>query len=75
MTLSTGFGRAFGYYDGFLFEVRSAALGDWTAVAGGGRYDGLPARLGGRAAAARSAAWCVPARLGRIGGGPMSELL
>jgi ATP phosphoribosyltransferase regulatory subunit len=48
MTLSTGFGRAFGYYDGFLFEVRSAALGDWASVAGGGRYDGLPARLGGK---------------------------
>jgi len=48
MTLSTGFGRAFGYYDGFLFEVRSAALGDWASVAGGGRYDSLPARLGGK---------------------------
>ena len=47
-TLSTGFGRAFGYYDGFLFEIRSAALGDWASVAGGGRYDGLPARLGGK---------------------------
>ena len=49
MTLSTGFGRAFGYYDGFLFEVRSTALGDWASVAGGGRYDSLPARLGGKA--------------------------
>jgi len=47
MTLSTGFGRAFGYYDGFLFEVRSTALGDDHSVAGGGRYDSLPARLGG----------------------------
>ncbi len=46
MTLATGFGRAFGYYDGVLFEVKSAALGD-AAVAGGGRYDALPARLGG----------------------------
>jgi len=49
MTLSTGFGRAFGYYDGFLFEVHSTALGDWASVAGGGRYDSLPARLGGKA--------------------------
>ena len=48
MTLSTGFGRAFGYFDGFLFEVHSKALGDWASVAGGGRYDSLPARLGGQ---------------------------
>ena len=47
LTLSTGFGRAFSYYDGFLFEVRSAALGAERPVAGGGRYDGLPLRLGG----------------------------
>ena len=47
MTLSTGFGRAFGYYDGFLFEIRSRALGPERAVAGGGRYDSLPVRLGG----------------------------
>lgn len=46
MTLSTAFGRAFGYYDGVLFEIRSAALGDERPVAAGGRYDGLLARLG-----------------------------
>ena len=45
-TLAAAFGRAFGYYDGFLFEVRSSALGDERPVAAGGRYDGLPARLG-----------------------------
>jgi ATP phosphoribosyltransferase regulatory subunit len=43
---SAAFGRAFGYYDGVLFEVRSAALGEDEPVAAGGRYDGLPARLG-----------------------------
>jgi ATP phosphoribosyltransferase regulatory subunit len=43
---SAAFGRAFGYYDGVLFEVRSAALGEDQPVAAGGRYDGLPARLG-----------------------------
>ncbi len=43
---SAAFGRAFGYYDGVLFEVRSAALGDDQPVAAGGRYDGLPRRLG-----------------------------
>jgi ATP phosphoribosyltransferase regulatory subunit len=48
--LSAAFGRAFGYYDGFLFEVRSAALGDGAPAAAGGRYDSLPARLGGRLA-------------------------
>ena len=46
MTLAAAFGRAFGYYDGVLFEVRSAALGVERPLAAGGRYDGLPARLG-----------------------------
>ena len=46
MRLTAAFGRAFGYYDGFLFEVRSEALGEERPVAAGGRYDGLPARLG-----------------------------
>ena len=48
MVLAAAFGRAFGYYDGFLFEVRSAALDEERPVAAGGRYDGLPARLGGQ---------------------------
>jgi ATP phosphoribosyltransferase regulatory subunit len=43
---SAAFGRAFGYYDGVLFEIRSSTLGEDQAVAAGGRYDGLPARLG-----------------------------
>jgi len=47
LILSTAFVRPFGYYDGVLFEVRSAALGPDAPVAAGGRYDGLPARLGG----------------------------
>ncbi len=51
MRLSTAFGRAFGYYDGFLFEVRSLALGPDRPCAAGGRYDGLLARLGARRAA------------------------
>ncbi|MBV8681527.1 MAG: ATP phosphoribosyltransferase regulatory subunit [Caulobacteraceae bacterium] len=46
LRFSAAFGRAFGYYDGMVFEVRSAALGDEQPVAAGGRYDGLPARLG-----------------------------
>ncbi len=45
---SAAFGRAFGYYDGALFEIRSAALGDDQPVAAGGRYDGLPDRLGAK---------------------------
>lgn len=45
-TLAAAFGRAFGYYDGYLFEVRSAALGDERPIAAGGRYDGLPLKLG-----------------------------
>jgi ATP phosphoribosyltransferase regulatory subunit len=46
MTLSTGFGRAFGYYDGFLFEVWSESLGQDISVAAGGRYDSLLRRMG-----------------------------
>jgi ATP phosphoribosyltransferase regulatory subunit len=62
ITLTAAFGRAFGYYDGLVFEVRSAALGEERPVAAGGRYDGLPARLG--APAARGAVGCMvrPAR-------------
>lgn len=68
MTLAASFGRVFGYYDGFLFEVRSAALGDERPVAAGGRYDGLPARLG--AAKTTGAVGCMvrPARAYAGGG-------
>jgi ATP phosphoribosyltransferase regulatory subunit len=45
MRLDFGFGRPFGYYDGFLFEIRSAALPEDAPVAAGGRYDGLLGRL------------------------------
>jgi ATP phosphoribosyltransferase regulatory subunit len=45
LRLEFGFGRPFGYYDGFLFEVRSAALPEDAPVAAGGRYDGLLGRL------------------------------
>lgn len=46
VTLAAAFGRAFGYYDGYLFEVHSAALGAERPLAAGGRYDGLPLKLG-----------------------------
>jgi ATP phosphoribosyltransferase regulatory subunit len=49
MRLSPAFGRSFGYYDGFLFEVRSAALDAERPVSAGGRYDSLVTRLGARA--------------------------
>jgi ATP phosphoribosyltransferase regulatory subunit len=70
MTLSTGYGRAFGYYDGFLFEVRSTALGQDRAVAGGGRYDSLPKRLGDSAGWVGGAVGCMvrPARAWLDGG-------
>ncbi len=67
-----GFGRAFGYYDGALFEVRSSGLGAERPLAAGGRYDGLAARLGG---AGSGAAGCMvrPARAfaqtDEVGGG------
>jgi len=73
LSLAAGFIRAFGYYDGFLFEIRSAALGEDSPVAGGGRYDGLPGRLGGASPAAGAVgcmvrparAWAGTARAGR----------
>ncbi len=46
LRFSAAFGRAFGYYDGMVFEVRSAGLGDAQPVAAGGRYDSLPGKLG-----------------------------
>ena len=67
--LSTAFGRALGYYDGVLFEVRSEGLGPDAPAAAGGRYDSLPAKLNGSANA--RAVGCV-VRPGRawIGGAP-----
>jgi ATP phosphoribosyltransferase regulatory subunit len=59
MSLSTAFGRAFGYYDGVLFEVTSAALGAEHPVAGGGRYDALLARLGARVDPSVGAVGCM----------------
>jgi ATP phosphoribosyltransferase regulatory subunit len=69
LRLSTAFGRALGYYDGVLFEVRGAGLGPEAPAAAGGRYDGLPGRLG--ATIATGAVGCV-VRPGRawIGGAP-----
>jgi ATP phosphoribosyltransferase regulatory subunit len=61
-TLSTGFGRAFGYYDGFLFEVRGAGPDPAAPVAGGGRYDSLPGRLGGAGPASAVGCMVRPAR-------------
>jgi ATP phosphoribosyltransferase regulatory subunit len=59
MSLSTAFGRAFGYYDGVLFEVTSDALGAERPVAGGGRYDALLARLGAAVDPQVGAAGCM----------------
>ena len=47
MTFAPGFGRAFGYYDGFLFEIASAGLPADAPIAAGGRYDSLMSQLGG----------------------------
>jgi ATP phosphoribosyltransferase regulatory subunit len=68
MTLAASFGRVFGYYDGFLFEVRSAALGDERPVAAGGRYDGLPARLGAETKTGAVGCMVRPARAYAGGG-------
>jgi ATP phosphoribosyltransferase regulatory subunit len=68
MILAAAFGRAFGYYDGFLFEVRSAALDEERPVAAGGRYDGLPARLGAEATTGAVGCMVRPARAYAGGG-------
>jgi len=44
---STGFGRGFDYYTGFVFELHDPR--GKTALVAGGRYDGLLSRLGARA--------------------------
>ena len=44
---ATALGHAFDYYDGLTFEVRSSDVGQDRPIAVGGRYDGLPARMGG----------------------------
>lgn len=62
MTFAAAFGRAFGYYDGVLFEIRSPALGAERPVAAGGRYDGLPARLGAPSALGAVGCMVRPAR-------------
>jgi len=68
MVLTAAFGRAFGYYDGFLFEVRSDALGEDRPVAAGGRYDGLPARLGAETKTGAVGCMVRPARAYAGGG-------
>jgi ATP phosphoribosyltransferase regulatory subunit len=43
---STGFGRGFDYYTGFVFELHDPRAK--SALVAGGRYDGLLSRLGAR---------------------------
>jgi ATP phosphoribosyltransferase regulatory subunit len=64
---STAFARGFGYYDGFLFEVRSQALGEDEPVAAGGRYDSLPSRLGTPLATGAVGCMVRPGRAWRSG--------
>ncbi len=69
MRFSAAFGRNFGYYDGMLFEVRSAALPDDQPVAAGGRYDGVPLRLGAKVATGAVGCMVRPGRAW-VGGRP-----
>jgi histidyl-tRNA synthetase len=41
--------RGFDYYTGTVWEVTTSGLGSQNAIGGGGRYDNLVERLGGRA--------------------------
>ncbi|MFO1013235.1 MAG: ATP phosphoribosyltransferase regulatory subunit [Caulobacteraceae bacterium] len=68
LTLATGFVQQFGYYDGVLFEVRSAALGEDRPIAAGGRYDGLPARLGAKSVTGALGCMVRPGRAFANGG-------
>ena len=68
LRFATAFGRDFGYYDGVLFEVRSAALGDHRPVAAGGRYDSLFGRLGANLACGAVGCMVRPGRAW-LGGG------
>jgi ATP phosphoribosyltransferase regulatory subunit len=67
MRFAAGLHRPFGYYDGVLFEVRSAALGDDLPVAAGGRYDGLLSRLGHPAAVGAVGCMVRPGRAWKDG--------
>lgn len=62
LAFAPALGHAFDYYDGLTFEVRSQALGPERAIAVGGRYDGLLARLGGAAGARAVGCMVRPAR-------------
>lgn len=46
MVFDANFGRNLEYYDGFVFEMRAPGRTAHPPLAGGGRYDALPARLG-----------------------------
>jgi ATP phosphoribosyltransferase regulatory subunit len=67
LRFATAFGRDFGYYDGMLFEVRSAELGDHRPVAAGGRYDSLFGRLGANLACGAVGCMVRPGRAWREG--------
>src|SRR5690606_20554534 len=49
---SAGFGRAFEYYTGFVFEIVSSALGEAATLGGGGRYDTLVRAISGKSSVA-----------------------
>ncbi len=47
LVFSAGFARNLDYYTGFVFELHPCGEGQGKPLAGGGRYDGLLAHLGG----------------------------
>lgn len=46
LTFDAAFGRSLEYYDGFVFELRTAAQTGHPPLSGGGRYDAMTTRLG-----------------------------
>jgi histidyl-tRNA synthetase len=47
-TINPNLVRGFDYYTGTVWEVTTSGLGSQNAIGGGGRYDNLVERLGGR---------------------------
>jgi ATP phosphoribosyltransferase regulatory subunit len=67
ITFATAFGRGFDYYTGMVFELHDRAGRSDGQLVAGGRYDGLPARLGGVSVPAVGFAVWIE-RLAAIGG-------
>lgn len=68
-TFAPAFGGGFAYYDGLIFQASDPALPEGQAMAAGGRYDGLIAKVsGGKAQAPAIGAMIRPDRVRFVAG-------